>query len=80
MRIVFSPDFQVHIDILKITTESVPNCCPFIAGFACSGSGLTLRLFGGISFPEYDKEKENLHKFLPPETPETKFLNNFHSC
>ena len=71
-RLVFSPDFQVHIDVLKINTESVPNFCPFITGFACSGSGLTLWLFGGISFPSYDEEKENLYKFLPPSTPRNK--------
>ena len=37
----------------------------FISGFACVGWENTVWLYGGIPFPEYDPEKENLFKFLP---------------
>ena len=70
-RITFSEDFRaVHqIEIIQLESNSPNTFSPFISGFACVGWENTVWLYGGIPFPEYDPEKENLFKFLPPETP-----------
>ena len=72
-RITFD-DFQVQmIDVIKLAvTPAVPNFSPFISGFALAGLGSTFFMFGGIAFPKYDPDKENLHCYLPPETPRNK--------
>ena len=64
-RITFTDDFQIQlIDVIQLQVPSIPA--------SCAGLNKTLYLFGGIAFPDYDQEKENLHCFLPPETPRNK--------
>ena len=68
-RIIFSDELAVQmVDVIEVT---VPQRCTvplFISGFSLTGDGKTLFVFGGIPFPKYDKEKENLQTFLHPET------------
>ena len=69
-RIVFN-DCQVEqIDMIKLDIAPTSLAFPhFLTGFCCTGHDQSLWLFGGIPFPHYDPDKENLHTFLPPETP-----------
>ena len=72
-RFIFTDDFQVqHVDVIKLTMDLEPEFPHFITGFASAGLGPTIFLFGGIPYPDYDSEKENLHSLLPPETPRNK--------
>ena len=72
-RITFTDDLHVlMIDVIQMNAPPDSNFSFFLTGFAASGYGKALHIFGGIAFPEYDREKENLHNFLPPETPRNK--------
>ena len=72
-RITFTDEFQVlMIDVIQLAAPPDSSISFFLTGFSTLGYGKTIHVFGGIAFPEYDQEKENLHKFFPPEAPRNK--------
>ena len=72
-RMIFSDEFAVQmVDVIEITVPPSSTVPLFVTGFSLSGFGRNLFVFGGIPFPKYDKDKENLHTFLPPETSRNK--------
>ena len=73
VKITLTDDLKVQvIQEIQFQDNSISNFPPFLSGFSSVGCGTSVWLFGGISYPEYEKEKENLHCFLPPETPRNK--------
>ena len=72
-RILFTDELAVQmVEVIEVTIPSRCSVPLFLSGFSLAGDGKKLFVFGGIPFPKYDKDKENLHTFLPPETSRNK--------
>ena len=70
-RITFDEELDIQmIDTIELTSSAAePSFTPFLTGFSMTGLENTVFLHGGIQFPEYKPEEENLFTLFPPKKP-----------